>query len=287
MGTTITIDAGPGAVVVITGDGVYVGCTYDVFEGWYGVSNVDVDTSPRPNAPGVFAPEQTFPGEKAISIEGQFYGATARDALLMREALSGLYNDGQPVTMTVADDLRTTSRQVLIESVVFPWTIHPEFNFTIDAVAEDPRRYDLAPDTTITTGLAAPGTGLGWPLVWPADWGTIGVDGKVVVTNPGNTETVSTYTITGGALPDGFIIVNVTTGERLTYVGPLAQGSTIVLDGDTRTATIDGTGPGSRYLSAPEWWAVPKRSEVQLQFLARGAVIGNPTLTVTTPPAYY
>lgn len=285
MGTTITLTAGS-LVVVITGDDVYTGCTYDVLEGWYGVSNVDLGLVARPNAAGAFAPEQTFPGEKAISIEGQYFGANRADALLMGENLSGLYNEGRPVTMTVEDDLRTTSREVLIESVGLPWTIHREFKFTIDATAADPRRYDTTPNASVSTGLAAPGTGLVWPVVWPVDWGTIGVDGKVTVSNPGNTETMSVYTVTGGEMPDGFIIANVTTGERLTYVGPVVSGTTVVLDTATRTALINGTGPGSRYLSSPEWWTVPARTDVQLQFLSRGAVVGNPTLNVITQPAY-
>lgn len=286
MGTTITLTAGT-LVVVITGDGVYSGCTYDVFEGWYGVTNVDLGLVPRPNAPGAFAPEQTFPGEKAISIEGQYFGATRADALLMKENLSALYNDGRPIIMTVEDDLRTTTREVLVESVALPWTIHREFDFTIDATADDPRRYDPSTASSVSTGLAAPGTGLVWPVVWPVNWGTIGVDGKVSVSNPGNTETMSTYTVTGGDMPDGFVVVNVDTGERLTYVGPVAAGTSVTLDTATRTALINGTGPGSRYLAAPEWWVVPARTTMRVQFLARGPVTGTPTLTVATRPAYY
>lgn len=285
MGTTITFTA-DSLVVVITGDGVYQGCTYDVFEGWYDVSNVDLGMVPRPNGPGAFAPEQTFPGEKAISIEGQYFGSSRADALLMRENLSALYNDGRPVMMTVADDLRTTSREVLVAAVAYPWTIHPEFEFTIDATSADPRRYDTAAESTLMTGLGAPGTGFVWPAVWPVDWGTIGVDGRLTVTNPGNTETISTYTVSGGDMPDGFVIVNVTTGERLTYVGPVTAGTTVVLDTETRTALINGTGPGSRFLASPEWFSVPRRSSIQLQFLARGATTGTPTLAVTTRPAY-
>lgn len=286
MGTTITFTVDT-LSIVMTGDGVYVGCTYDRLDGWYDVAKVDLGIENRPNAAGGFAPQQTFPGPRPISVEGQFFGASRAEALLMRENLAALYNDGRSVVMTVADDLRTTSREVLVSAIEFPWTIHQEFEFTIDAMAADPRRYDDDASSTVSTGLAAPGTGFVWPAVWPINWGTIGVSGKLIVANPGNTETMSTYTVTDGEMPDGFEIVNVDTGERLTYIGPVALGTTIVLDTATRTALINGTGAGSRFLVSPQWWAIPPRATREIQFLARGGVTGSPTLTVSTRPAYH
>jgi hypothetical protein len=284
MGTTITL-AADAVTITITGGDVYVGCTYDKLEGWYGVENVDLGMVKRPGAPGSFAPSQTFPGEKAISIEGDFFGASRAAGLQMREDLSMLYNEGRPVRMTVADDLRTTSRDVLIASVSFPWTIHQEFEFSIDMTADDPRRYGA--EVANETALAAPGTGFVWPAVWPIDWGTIGVSGRVTILNGGNTETMSRFVVDNGEMPDGFEIVNVTTGQRLVYLGPVVSGTAITLDTETRTATIGASAPGSPFLASPQWWAVPPRSSVELQFLARGAVTGSPRLRVYTAPAFY
>lgn len=284
MGTIITLTAGS-TTVVITGDGVFSGCTYDKLEGWYGVDQVELGLVKRPGAAGAFAPSQTFPDARVISIEGDYFGSSRADGIAMRETLAALYNDGKPVRMTVADDLRTTYRDVLVAAVTFPWTIHPEFEFAIDVTAADPRRYGA--EVTVGTTLAAPGTGLSWPMVWPADWGVVGVNGRVVVANGGNTVTLSRFVVSGGGMPDGFVIVNVTTGQRLTYVGPLVVGTTVTLDTATRTALINDSGPGSRFLASPEWWAVPPRSSVEIQFLARGAVTGSPRLNVYTSPAHY
>lgn len=284
MGTTITLTAGD-LSVVITGDQVFIGCTYDKLVGWYGIDGVDLALVKRPNAPGAFAPVQTFPDERVISIEGSYFGSSRGDALMMRENLAALYNDGRPVIMTVEDDLRATSREVLVASVSFPWTIHPEFEFTIDATSADPRRYgDLG---LASTTLAQPGAGLPFPLVFPLDFGAIGVNGRLTIANPGNTETISRFVVSNGEMPDGFVIVNVTTGERLTYVGPLVVGTAITLDSATRTALINNSGPGSRFLASPEWWAIPARSSVEIQFVARGPVTGSPRLDVYTAPAYY
>lgn len=284
MGTTITLTT-PSISVTITGDGVYSGCTYNRLDGWYGVDDVELGLVRRPSAPGSFAPQRTYPGSRVISIEGDFFGITRADALAMREDLTMLYNDGQPITMTVTDDLRTTSREILVASISLPWTIHPEFQFTIDATAPDPRRYGEA--GALTTGLAQAGTGMSWPITWPLDWGTIGVTGRVTLANDGSTETLPWFTVSGGSMPDGFEIVNTGTGERIVYVGPVGTGNTVAINSRTRSALINGNGPGSRYLAAPQWFGIPARSSVEVQFLARGPVTGTPTLQAFAAPAYY
>lgn len=284
MGTVITL-ATETTTIVIYGDRPFEACTYDKIEGWYGLDSVDTAMVKRPGAPGAFAPTQTFPDEKAISIEGDYFGASRADALRMREDLTTLYNDGRPIVMTVADDLRTTSREVYVATVSFPWTIHQEFEYSIDMVAADPRRY--APEQAAGTTLAAPGTGLSWPVAWPVSWGTIGVSGRATITNEGTTETISRYVVRGGEMPDGFAIVNVTTGERLTYLGPVAAGTTVTLDTATRTAMVNDSGPGSRFLVSPQWWSVPARSSIEVQFIALGSTTGTPRLDVYTAPAYY
>lgn len=284
MGTTITLTAGS-TVITITGDRPYEGCTYDRLDGWYGIDGVDLGFSRRPNAPGAFAPVKTFPDARTISIEGDYFGADRAAALRMREDLAALYNEGRPVVMTVADDLRTTSRIVYVDTVDFPWTIHPEFEYTIDVKAPDPRRYG---DVVISsTGLAAPGTGLSWPIVWPVNWGTIGESGRANAANAGNAETISKYVVSNGEMPDGFDLVNVATGERLSYLGPVTVGTVVTLDTATRSALINGSGPGSRFLASPQWWSVPARSSAEIQFLARGPVTGSPRLDVYTAPAFY
>lgn len=283
MGTDITFSTADRSIL-ITGDRPYEGCTYERLDGWYGIDKADTRLKKRPSAPGAFAPTQTYPDAQPISVEGKFFGLSRAAALQMREDLSELYNEGRPITMSVADDLRRTSREVLVESVDFPWTIHQEFDFTIDAVAPDPRRYG---DTVLaSTGLPQPGTGLSWPITWPLDWGTIPVNGRVTITNPGNADTYSRFVVAGGVMGDGFEIVNVTAGKRISYTGPVA-GLPITIDARTRTATIGDVGAGSRYLTSPQWWVIPRRSSIEVQFLARGLWSGSPLLSVYTSPAYY
>lgn len=292
--------------IVITGDQPEIGLTYNTLTGWTGTPKVDMGFQKRPQAPGAWAPAQTHPDEAIISIEGSnigtAYGMSRADALLLREDLVALYNEGRPITMIVADDLRTTTREVMVEAITLPWSIHPDFDYSIDVRAEDPRRYG-PPVTTVTT-LEAAGTGLQLPynegtgvgLLLPSDespapdlgldLGTTGVNGRITITNDGNTATVTEYTVSGGGMLDGFVIVNVTTGERLTYLGAVLAGTSIVLDGESQMAFINGTTPAGRWLSSPQWWDIPARSTIEVAFLALGPVTGNPTLTAVTPSAF-
>ena len=284
MGTTITLTSSRDTVV-ITGDGVFSGPTYDALIGWYDVG-ADLRFERRPSAPGAFAPERAYADALTVSIEGQFYGATRGEALAMRERLTGLYDDGLSVTMTVTDDLRTTSRQVHIESVTFPWTIHQQIGFAIDAKAADPRRYGTG--QTDSTTLRVASGGLEFPLVFPLDFGgDASSGGRVVTINSGNSATVTTFTVSAGQMLDGFELVNVATGQRVTYVGPVVSGTAIVVDFAARVAFINGTTPAGRYLSSPQWWSVLPDSSLEVAFVALGAVTGTPTLTALTASAYH
>jgi hypothetical protein len=285
MGTTITLSTGT-LSVTITGDQPYIGPTYDRLVDWQGTPSIDMAFVKRPGAPGAFAPVQTFPDEAVISIEGSWFSADRAAGIANRETLAALYNDGKPITMTVTDDLRTTSREVMVEAVTIPWTIHPEFEYSIDVRAADPRRYGVA--TTAGSTLATTvGGGFTYPTVYPINYGSIGVDGRFTLVNDGNTSASTRYVVSGGSMPDGFVIVNVDTGERITYIGPVTDGTTVTVDEATRAAFINGTAPGSRYLSSPQWWSIPARSSRTIQFLARGAVTGTPRLDAYTASAYY
>lgn len=302
--TRITIVADT-VSVVITGDRPDLGPVFEKFENWEGVDNVDTGMVKRPGAPGAFGPTQTFPDDLVISIEGKSlnspFGRSRADAARIREDLTSLYNDGRPVLALVEDDLRTTQREVLIASVKLPWTAQPDFPFSIDMTAADPRRYGAV--EVVSTGLAIPGSGLQLPydeasgigLLLPSDettglgidFGSTTVSGTVVAVNEGTTETISTYTVSGGSMPDGFVIGNVATGERLTYLGAVAEGATVTIDSGTRTAFINGTTPGGRWLASPQWWSIPPRSSVEVSFLARGVYTGTPRLFIATAPAFY
>lgn len=275
------------AGVSFTGTGVYQGFTYDKFEGWKGIENVDLGIVRRPNQPGSFIRQKTDPGERVVSIEGQFFGADEASAELARELLVSLYSDGRDVPLTVTDSLRATTRMVKVAAVKVPWTPHKEFSFTIDMTAADPKRY--ATPVVVSNTLAVPGSGLDFDfgLDFPLDFGTTPNDGRLIITNLGDTETTTTFVVRGGNMPDGAEIVNLATTERLVYIGPIMNGDFVEFDPRVQAAFINGTNPAGRFTPNPAWWSIAPKASVEVQFLARGAVTGAPVLEATTSPAYY
>lgn len=284
MPTTINL-----AGVVFTGTDVYGGFIYDKLVDWEGVEGVDDRMKKRPNQPGAFETERTTPDKKTISIEGQFFGADEASAILARELLVSLYSDGRSVPMSVTNAVRTTTRSVKVVAVDVPWTPHKEFSFTIDMTAADPKRYGTP--VVVSNTLAVAGTGLdldfGLILDFGVDFGTTPNDGRLTVVNDGRSETTTTFVVKNGAMPDGVEIVNIATGERLVYVGPIVSGTTLEFDPRTQAVFVNGTNPSGRFLPNPAWWAVPPMSSLEIQFLARGPVTGSPILEATTAPAFY
>lgn len=494
-GSTVTI-ATPQDTMTMTGTGVFEGATYDRLDGWEAARDADLKKTKRPSRMGDYTPSgSTLPG-RVVTIEGQYFGSSIVDAARMRERLVALYAAGAPVTMTVADPLRTTSRLCFVEDVDPKWSSTPNLKFTIDLYAPDPRRYGA--ERPATTVLASPGSGLALPgdeatgrglllpgrtlastrtnlvanpsfeassgswtqaaggasvsrvadtivgawalrheataagasIIWPSaladyvavsagvpvalsvsakaltrlapldmyivwrtaagtsitpfpvaasvtpgalgavvrlslvatppegavnaqialrqpsaqigdvvhwdailvesssaagtyfdgstpsidddvvytwagtahasesiertytgddlglDFGSTPVDGRVLVTNEGTAEAPFVVAVTGGTMSDGFEVVEVETGRRMVYVGPVVAGTVVSLESELETAFVNDA-PAGRYVASSEWWQLAPLSSSTLHFLPRGAVSGTPTMTVTTRPAFY
>jgi hypothetical protein len=127
------------------------------------------------------------------------------------------------------------------------------------------------------------------PLDFPLDFGDIPSSGRVTIVNDGNAGAVTTLKVRDdtGQMVDGFTIVNVDTGETLTYVGTVTQGTVVTLDPTTRQAYVNDVNPVGRFLPSPEWWETPPMSTTTLQFLANGVVTGTPILRAETAAANY
>lgn len=152
-------------VVVLYGDDPYAsGFTYrnDTLTSWYKFAGADGKLEKRPNGVGTFGVGKLYPNEQTLEVKGSFWGGSAIDATYARERLTGLFADGDPVTYTVADETGAWSRQVNLLEADVPYLPYPNFEFTLNLVAVDPRRF--GPTQTFTTGVPVAASGLIWPL---------------------------------------------------------------------------------------------------------------------------
>lgn len=282
---TITFGAAPEA----GSPWVYNNTTLDA---WYALPEADPKVSKRPNAHGAYNLGQVFTKEHRPVVNGQYYGATAAEALAARNRLNAMFTDGKPVVLRVTDDLGTTSRQVwLLEASTSFRYDFSHFPFDLAFIAPDPRRY--APAVASSDGMPAGGTGLFWDLGTAVsglyfDWGSEGVLGQASFTNTGTATTLPRIEVgAGGSIDGGFRLTEVETGRELTYARAVATPDVIVLDSRTQRAKIsNGGGDVTGALSSRDWFSIPAGATRRYQITPLGSVAGAPTFTLYAAPAY-
>lgn len=271
------------------GEGQYV-YNNKTLDAWYSLPRVESKSSKRANAHGSYGLGRIFTGSALPIINGQFFGDTVPDALAARNRLAALFNDGESITMSVADNLGTTTRTVWLLDFDAPF--HYDFtHFDLDIALEapDPRRYG----TTVSDseGMPAPGSGLVWPLGSSSsglyfDWGSNGILGQVEFMNAGTATTHPRISVGGsGSFAAGFRITEVETGREITYTHPTNSGDTIVFDSRTQRATL-AAGDITGRLSSRRWFSVPRGATRRYQINPLGGVTGSPLITISAAPAY-
>jgi hypothetical protein len=278
---TVTI----GSLVLPAAPTAGKGFWFETLTDWYATPDSKVAAQSRPQAHGSFRITMDYRDAATPSVEGHFGGTTHADVLAAIDTLASLAN-GSPQTMTVTDDLRTTSREVSIRNISIPDTHgRPVLDFAIDMLAPDPRRYGA--DIVTSATLPVSGSGLTYPITYPLTYGTAGTTGRRTITNAGTAATWPRLEVTGG-LDVGFSLVELVTGREIRYERAVPAGSTVFLDPRTGRAWVDAPANDvSGYLTRSDWWSVPAGGSTTVQFSTWGASSGTPTFTARTAPAYW
>lgn len=112
-----------------------------------------------------------------------------------------------------------------------------EFVFQAQFFAEDPRAYTVHQDLISSTALSTASGGLVFPMKFPFKFTPSG-GGTATVTNKGNRPTPPIFRIYGMCVNPA--IVNVSTGDRITIAGTIANGDYLEIDVANRTAKLNG-----------------------------------------------
>lgn len=269
------------------------GWVYDnaTLDAWYALPDVEAPTNKRPNAHGVYGLGQVFAGAATPVLIGQRFDVSAASALVARDRLSAMFQDGNSITMRVTDELTVTTRvvQLVDYDAPFKWGFD-YFSFDLSFVAPDPRRYGPGSQTVGT--LPTVGTGLIWDLGTAGsglyfDWGVAGDLGQLTFTNTGATTTYPRITVSSlaGSFDVGFRITEIETGRELTYENATLTGDVIVFDSRTKRATLSGSDV-TRFLSSRDWFEIPAGQTRRYQIASLGSSTGAPTMTLYAAPAY-
>lgn len=137
---------------------------------------------------------------------------------------------------------------------------------------------DATGDTEVTI-LAdiSDGFGLAWPITFPISWDATAAAGAQTITNPGTLAAYFTARLYGPCT--GPSLLNVTTGEQITFTSDLVLGAGDYVEVDTRehTAFAESLPDASRlgYLdfAASTWWRLAPGGQ-ELRFSAASVSTG-------------
>lgn len=166
---------------------------------------------------------------------------------------------------------------------------HPTiFYFQLQLLAADSYRYGST--SSASTGFASTPEGSG--MVWSAfpdgvaDFGVQGDTGTVTVSNPGSASASVRFVVTGPTPGDGFVITDASTGEPITYLGAVPEGSTLVLDGSDGSVVIDGTADRLGDTIVTAWPSIPPGMSRDFLFSPLGGATAS-VLTAEVVASYW
>lgn len=161
--------------------------------------------------------------------------------------------------------------------------------------SSDPRFY-VAPTQTVSMNLPTPGSGLGFPVTFPAAFGG-GTGASVVIDNTGNMEMRPVLVITGPVTNPWVQNTSITGSPKLTFSNPfqssftLNAGDTLTIDLDWKSISylVSGTTVAAQQQSwlqpGSTWWNLqPGSNTIQWGSSDSGSAGG--TLQIQYAPAY-
>lgn len=246
-------------------------------QGW-GSPKGTLTVTQRPRSHGGTRSE-SFLTPRVIAVTGEIVAPTP--ALLAQarhqlDAAVSLTDTSFSVTEYGETLHATVTRQdeVLYGDETETWT-----TFSIQLVAEDPRRYGAS--ASFSTGEGSQSGGLTFPATWPISWPATVVSGVVSFNNPGNTAAPVTLRIDGPCT--GPIITHVTNGSQLVFASSLVlqSGEFLIVDMEARTVKAQGQASRVGYVTSRGWFQLdPGPNDIGF---AASSYDAGALLTVTAP----
>lgn len=253
---------------------------------WLSLPQSKADETERPQAHGLFDPGTDWRTGAGFTATLSYRGETPGEVEQAVRELKAIASTDDLVRCVVETDLGTTWREVSIRKIDIPGLTFMGFmkGIALDLLAPDPLAYGV--ESSVSTGLPAPGGGVVFPVGFPVGFGAAGVDGRARFTNDGTAPAPVRFRVSGG-LPDGFSLRCVETGDALTFRRPVASDDYVLLDSSDGSALLNGVSPVSGYLTDDDWWQVGPGETCTVQFTSLGGVQGLPLLVLSGSPAYF
>jgi len=140
-------------------------------------------------------------------------------------------------------------------------------------VATSPFILDATATTVTSPILAGTSSGATWPFTWPLSWGILSPT-TFTTTNSGTRRAEWTATITGPVVNPQ--VVHIDQSKSITLGYTLNTGDTLVIDSETRTATLNGVSNLYGHLTSRQWFTIAAGSNT----MSFRATSGSGTLSL-------
>lgn len=227
------------------------------FDGWAGTPGVRAALTPRVQGHGAFD-SPNFYDTRIITLEGTAIAASEDLKYKAVDTVTSLaaWNPATLYPLVVTEPGRPDRRAMVRLSSPTKVDVFSEyaFDWSIQLVAPDPRRY-ANDETVLTLTLPAAGSsGLTFPATFPATFPESGLSsGAATATNVGTIATQPTITFTGPLVDPQ--IANVTQGRTLTFNITLSTGDTLIVDTANKTVLLGGTASRAYTIQVGSaWW---------------------------------
>lgn len=277
-----------GSILFNTGvtDANGVGWLVNQLDGWDYPTLRESNTG-RSHDDGIYN-DPGYYGQRLLVAHGYFFSRSALALMAAREQLHSSMNVTRTLTPFVINETPPKMCMVRQTSGSKDAPVQDAggavFQFQLQLLAPDPRKYDPAP-TQVGTGQPITTGGLTWPMVWPLAWGAASPAGVIFATNKGTIETRPRLTVTGPCINP--VLENRTMSKTLTFATQLFAGEQLVVDLFSRSVMVDGTVPrrGSITSTPDQWWGMmPGVNEIH--FRTGDGVNTGATLSVAYSSAW-
>jgi hypothetical protein len=268
----------------ITWRGLTLGGDVSDFEiteitGWEDLGDVEDYSQSRARGHGEH-PGDLYARARIVSITGEVVDSARRDALAAElRAATGLDSQVRDLTVDLFGQVLTAGARLLRRSITIDTSyVVGGVRFALQWRCPDPLRYGPAQPSQ-SVGLPSAGGGLTYPLAYPLDYGAVGEDGSLTLTNLGTAPAPIVLEVRG-PLPEGFEVS--AAGQRLRYPVPVPAGQVITIDTGAGTVLVEGTADRRANLTIADWMQVPAMMSLVLQFTALGSA-SDPGARLTVP----
>jgi hypothetical protein len=265
---------------LVLGEGTSYGITS--ISGWIDLPDLVDHSSPRPRDHGDYLGNLLSIG-RIVQVSGHYYGTNFQQLHQNLLAACPVSQSTSELRVNIygqelVSQARMTKRAIPLDSTY----AYQAGRWALQFRCPDPRRY--GDPQSVSAGLQNNVGGMTYPLTYPLTYGS-SPSTSLSLTNSGTADSYPIFTVQGPLF--GFNIVDLQSGNSLTYSDNLGSTDVLAIDTQKRQVKLNGTNDRRPQLTVAQWWSVPSGVTDTVKLTTPGAYDPNALLTMSLKPAWW